>query len=341
MDASATLGVSPSLALRKVLASPPLSLSKDGVRTALGLADAVAELILASPDEGAWEPFATDATAHESRESDPAARQATLMLELEALLQTAIAGSSEPSSVSHRPSSDDAPSNSPCVASSDPSSFSAPPPSAPALAYECVAACLADGSYAPRHERMRRGAGLSAERRLEDALEGLGAPFEDEAELRARGYVRTPDALLLAPLAIRGRPVCWIDSKACFGDPETHAKLLETQLQAYVDLFGPGAVVYWHGHVQGLSGAGLTLGGHLGADVVVLDGFPPPRAVLELLPELDLATGELVHSMSKIGNEEGAKGKPGGSGGEAEMETSEKSLATQKPEPGGGIRERA
>ncbi len=39
--------------------------------------------------------------------------------------------------------------------------------------------------------------------------------FENEAALRARGCAKTPDFLLLAPIAVHGRIVCWIDSKVC------------------------------------------------------------------------------------------------------------------------------
>ena len=39
---------------------------------------------------------------------------------------------------------------------------------------------------------------------------------------RARGEAKTPDALLLVPLLVRGRAVNWIDSKATFGDPASH-----------------------------------------------------------------------------------------------------------------------
>lgn len=311
VDVSAALGISPSLALRKVLASPPLSLQKEGVRNALGLADRVAELVLDSGEgeAGDGQGFGEGDAGGErgSGEGEAGAGRgsgsfdgpsalafsiAALTGDLEAVLRTALEAAS--------------------ATSADDGDRDAAPPSPRALAAECIAACLADGAYAPRHERMRRGAGMSAERRLETALESLGAPFADEAELRARGYVRTPDALLLAPMAVRGHPVCWVDSKACFGDPETHAKLLETQLQAYVDLFGPGAVVYWHGHVEGLHGAGPVRGpgGALEDEVLVLDGFPPPRSAIELLPELDLATGELVGACE--GRREGSPEVGGG-----------------------------
>lgn len=42
--------------------------------------------------------------------------------------------------------------------------------------------------------------------------------------------------------------VCWIDSKALFGDVDTHAQSVLPQVESYVHRFGPGLVLYWFGH---------------------------------------------------------------------------------------------
>jgi len=47
--------------------------------------------------------------------------------------------------------------------------------------------------------------------------------------------------------------ICWVDSKATFGDPFTHEKSNEAQIKAYTSLFGPGLVIYWLGFVETLS----------------------------------------------------------------------------------------
>ena len=105
---------------------------------------------------------------------------------------------------------------------------------------------------------MRRVMGAQKEDELSWCLTRQGIPFDCEQDLRDKGFSRTPDFRLLAPVAIRGHIVCWIDSKACFGDPGTHNTLLTDQLRTYVHRFGPGAVVYWFGHVQ-VSTANLCL----------------------------------------------------------------------------------
>jgi len=63
--------------------------------------------------------------------------------------------------------------------------------------------------------------------------------------------------------------VCWIDSKALFGDVETHANSVLPQVETYVHRFGPGLVLYWFGHAPS-----SRLGdGH--GDVAIVGGDVP------------------------------------------------------------------
>jgi len=73
-----------------------------------------------------------------------------------------------------------------------------------------------------------------------------------EEDLRAKGYPRTPDAVLAREMQVGGRRVRWIDSKAMFGDAHSHLQHSE-QLAAYVKLFGPGMVIYWHDFIDALA----------------------------------------------------------------------------------------
>ena len=106
--------------------------------------------------------------------------------------------------------------------------------------------------------------------------------FDTEVDLRRLGYKKTPDARLRRPIVVacpfaggdhapctgagagagagagtgppcRGQHVvCWIDSKAVFGDPFTHDSN-SAQFSAYCDMFGPGLALYWFGFVDALA----------------------------------------------------------------------------------------
>lgn len=65
------------------------------------------------------------------------------------------------------------------------------------------------------------------------------------------------------------KSICWIDSKALFGDVETHANSVLPQVETYVHRFGPGLVLYWFGHAP-LSRLG---DGH--GDVAIVGGDLP------------------------------------------------------------------
>ena len=74
-----------------------------------------------------------------------------------------------------------------------------------------------------------------------------------EGALRAEGHAKTPDIKLELPIAVNGRIVNWIDSKASFCDPLVHVERGADQFQGYVNRFGPGMVVYWFGVIDELA----------------------------------------------------------------------------------------
>ena len=85
-----------------------------------------------------------------------------------------------------------------------------------------------------------------------DQLRQAGISFIDEEAQRRAGQDVTPDFRLNVPISVAGSPVCWIDSKALFGDRDTHQGYLDSQLLSYWNRFGPGLVIYWFGHEEGL-----------------------------------------------------------------------------------------
>jgi hypothetical protein len=108
-----------------------------------------------------------------------------------------------------------------------------------------------DFVYSPKAsvEQMERG--RIAERKVGEWFSGQGVSFKTEAECRKENTGKTPDFLLTTPLVLSGKKVCWVDSKATFGDHIEVRSDLRKQLRHYVELFGPGAVVYWYGFLEG------------------------------------------------------------------------------------------
>jgi hypothetical protein len=138
-----------------------------------------------------------------------------------------------------------------------------------------AATAAQDHLCSPLVELPKAAAGALHEAALEAALRAEGIPFVSEADLRQDGFARTPvrprharfaaartfascdaarsqDVRLDVPIAVRGRVVFWIDSKASFGDPHVHAEKGMPQFQAYVNRYGPGLVLYWFGYVAEL-----------------------------------------------------------------------------------------
>ncbi|CAI5733923.1 unnamed protein product [Hyaloperonospora brassicae] len=139
---------------------------------------------------------------------------------------------------------------------------------------ECVEA---DAYCSPLADRVRHSVGQEYEDVLLMTLRTRQLVFESEATLRAKGLSKTPDVRLLLPIGVKDAAdgerlhvVHWIDSKAMFGDRYTHDTENASQLQGYVNRFGPGMVIYWFGHVAHLSAD---------RDVFVTDAFPQEIAL--------------------------------------------------------------
>jgi hypothetical protein len=192
-----------------------------------------------------------------------------------------------------------------------------------------VAACVeADAYCSPLVDRVKDWAGEEHEWRLQAALlrGGLGAPAGalcTEGELRARGLRKTPDVLFRWPVVAacaHGAPalVTWLDSKAAFGDEHAAEEARERQAGDYVGLFGPGAVVFWGGHVEEMAhgccegGGGGGGGGGAGA----APAPPPPLGAGVLLcaappPLLRWATREEAAALRAALREDAGLGEGG------------------------------
>lgn len=99
---------------------------------------------------------------------------------------------------------------------------------------------------------LRHAVGRDYEVILEQRLKEANIAFLDEDAQRQAGQDVTPDFRLHVPIGVGGQPVCWIDSKALFGDAESHQNYLNTQLLSYWNRFGPGLVIYWCGYEENI-----------------------------------------------------------------------------------------
>ena len=139
-----------------------------------------------------------------------------------------------------------------------------------------VERCVAwDHVASPAVDTLRHTAGREYEELLEEKLSRLGIPFVTEGALRAEGHAKTPDIKLELPIAVNGRIVNWIDSKASFCDPLVHVERGADQFQGYVNRFGPGMVVYWFGVID-------ELAEESGGDVLLVDDFPAEEDIIKL-----------------------------------------------------------
>lgn len=120
------------------------------------------------------------------------------------------------------------------------------------LQLEAVHCALQDELQGLVTDQLRSLVGRDHELALAEELRRHNVAFIDEEAQRRAGQDVTPDFRLPVPIQVQGRPVCWIDSKALFGDYETHEGYLNTQLLSYWNRFGPGLVIYWMGHESGI-----------------------------------------------------------------------------------------
>lgn len=121
------------------------------------------------------------------------------------------------------------------------------------LATEVFMCVSSDDSYGPLADAKKCSVGLEYEIQLKTELAALGLTFADETVLRERGYDKTPDVKLEVPVIVDGAIVTWVESKAQFGDPESHQTYARDQYRSYWNRFGCGLVIYWFGFVDEIS----------------------------------------------------------------------------------------
>ncbi|XP_037397621.1 CDAN1-interacting nuclease 1 isoform X3 [Pygocentrus nattereri] len=94
-----------------------------------------------------------------------------------------------------------------------------------------------DCCYGPLVDCIKHAIGQEHEEILREKLRERNLSFLDENHLRAKGYDKTPDIILEVPIAVEGHIVHWIESKASFGDEQSHRTYLNDQFWSYWNRF--------------------------------------------------------------------------------------------------------
>jgi len=114
---------------------------------------------------------------------------------------------------------------------------------------------------------IRYSVGEEYEMKLKKVAREAGLTFYDEGDLRRDGFDKTPDLLLAIPCLYKNTVISWIESKASFGDTESHSKYLKDQLSCYENRFGSGICIYWFGMQEEI----LRMKSN---SLIILDNFP-------------------------------------------------------------------
>ena len=75
----------------------------------------------------------------------------------------------------------------------------------------------------------------------------------------------------VVPLLVRGKLVHWIDSKATFGDAQSHAEYRINQFASYIHRYESGLVIYWNGFDEAID---------TDAQILLLDDLRPSECEL-------------------------------------------------------------
>lgn len=77
--------------------------------------------------------------------------------------------------------------------------------------------------------------GITHEKLLEDYVKNVGLAYKTEDNLRGDGFDKTPDIILLVPVAVKNFVINWVESKALFADYRLHQDFEKKQFQNYIN----------------------------------------------------------------------------------------------------------
>lgn len=103
--------------------------------------------------------------------------------------------------------------------------------------------------YSPEAAEIQRRNGRTAEKKIGEWLDTQKVKYITETEAREL-HQKTPDFLMNESFPVNRSPVFWVESKASFGDKIQMKGDYHRQLKHYLELFGSGLVIYWHGYLN-------------------------------------------------------------------------------------------
>ncbi|MGM0771911.1 MAG: C15orf41 family protein [Halobacteriota archaeon] len=130
------------------------------------------------------------------------------------------------------------------------------------LSREISEAINEDHFFSPEAHRAQSVRGQMGEEIIEKWLVYKQIEYNTEEDLRDMGMQKTPDFLLEEPICVDGVEILWIESKAMFGDEKEHTHYMKKQYQYYERDYGTGMVIYWYGHIDGLTMEGNVIRDH-------------------------------------------------------------------------------
>jgi CDAN1-interacting nuclease 1 len=104
--------------------------------------------------------------------------------------------------------------------------------------------------YSPEGARVQHGRGKEVELTVKKWLDMRGIRYVTEYEAKRGEHTKTPDFKLDKPMRVDDMWINWVECKGSFGDEKEYRRDYEKQLRHYVDLFGPGMVIYWYGYIE-------------------------------------------------------------------------------------------
>ncbi len=116
------------------------------------------------------------------------------------------------------------------------------------MASEIARVVRSDYMDSPWSLQIYRELGKVGEALLTSWLSEKGLKFQTEQDQKAGAGIPTPDFLFQSPQRIDGRNnICWIESKAFFGDLQHIRRHHRYQVSRYEEAYGHGMIVYWYG----------------------------------------------------------------------------------------------